>query len=326
MINNKKGFTLIELIAVIVILGILAVIAIPAINRYIETSKKETLIASLNSAAVSVKYDVASGGNNSSFEIGSYKYYYLSDIQTEKGKITSPFGEMVYAASYIVAYKQDEDESYNYDIQFRDNAKYCIELTSVDNLDVDTVQHYLGSSMYLPCNAGVKYKSYRYGEIVNFSGSDWYVAQPDTDSMTKIVMIKKDPLTNAELGDYAFDSTANQMSYYWGDDCHQDLYGYNDYYYSKCSSHYSYDGSKIKEFLEDVYLKTLKQDAVISIRLLNSRNYVDLIPTEDRKKNIWGTGSYGAMLYNKENGNPTYPCDIGYIYPVIEVYKNKIKD
>ena len=33
---NKKGFTLVELLAVIVILSIILVIAVPSVNRYIK--------------------------------------------------------------------------------------------------------------------------------------------------------------------------------------------------------------------------------------------------------------------------------------------------
>ena len=42
---NEKGFTLIELLAVIVILGVVMAIAIPSMNKVIDNSKKDTLIA-----------------------------------------------------------------------------------------------------------------------------------------------------------------------------------------------------------------------------------------------------------------------------------------
>ena len=41
---NKKGFTLVELLAVIVIMGILMMVAIPSISRVIESSRKDTFV------------------------------------------------------------------------------------------------------------------------------------------------------------------------------------------------------------------------------------------------------------------------------------------
>ena len=45
MKNNKKGFTLVELIVVLVILAILAALLIPALTGYIDKAKKKSIIA-----------------------------------------------------------------------------------------------------------------------------------------------------------------------------------------------------------------------------------------------------------------------------------------
>lgn len=47
MVKNKKGLTLVELLAVIVVLGIVAAIAVPAIGGVIEKSRKNADIATL---------------------------------------------------------------------------------------------------------------------------------------------------------------------------------------------------------------------------------------------------------------------------------------
>jgi prepilin-type N-terminal cleavage/methylation domain-containing protein len=44
-IMNKKGFTLIEVIAVIIIIGVLALVTVPAVARYITSSKNKTYIS-----------------------------------------------------------------------------------------------------------------------------------------------------------------------------------------------------------------------------------------------------------------------------------------
>ena len=49
MNNNKKGFTLVEIIVVLVILAILAAIAVPSVFGYVEEAKKEKYIAEAKS-------------------------------------------------------------------------------------------------------------------------------------------------------------------------------------------------------------------------------------------------------------------------------------
>ena len=87
--KNKKGFTLIELLAVIVIIGILMLIAIPAMSRYIENARKDSLItiakeyvnAVRNSWSADELLCGSSDQVSSSMDEGNY--YVLIDTTTE---------------------------------------------------------------------------------------------------------------------------------------------------------------------------------------------------------------------------------------------------
>ena len=62
MKNNKKGFTLIELLAVIVILALLVGVGILSITRYLNTSRKGTMVASAAEVVEAVRKDVLTKG------------------------------------------------------------------------------------------------------------------------------------------------------------------------------------------------------------------------------------------------------------------------
>ena len=60
MRKNKKGFTLVELLAVIIILGILVVFSIPLMMRYINYSKSKTYIQDANKLISVAEYKISS--------------------------------------------------------------------------------------------------------------------------------------------------------------------------------------------------------------------------------------------------------------------------
>lgn len=71
---NKKGFTLVELLAVIVIMALLVAVAIPAVTRYLETARKGTYYDNVQAAVGAVRNDITASivsKSNSIYYIGA---------------------------------------------------------------------------------------------------------------------------------------------------------------------------------------------------------------------------------------------------------------
>lgn len=76
--NNKKGFTLVELLAVIVILAIIAAIAVPIITNVLSSQREQANIQdALNIIHAAKLYDAENGVENGSGKDGGLS---LSDL------------------------------------------------------------------------------------------------------------------------------------------------------------------------------------------------------------------------------------------------------
>lgn len=77
MKNNKKGFTLVELIVVLVILAILAALLIPALTGYIDKAKEKSVIAETRQVVMATqtlvdeKYGTIDLGDSTDIAIGT---------------------------------------------------------------------------------------------------------------------------------------------------------------------------------------------------------------------------------------------------------------
>lgn len=104
--ENKKGFTLVELIVVLVILAILAALLIPALTGYIYKAKDKSITAETRQAVMAAqtlvdekyasdqKTEITVGSvDNSSVKIDDIKKLAevngeISDVQVKDGKVT----------------------------------------------------------------------------------------------------------------------------------------------------------------------------------------------------------------------------------------------
>ena len=129
---------------------------------------------------------------------------------------------------------------------------------------------------------------YSIGDIVEFAGSNWRVIKNSTSAEDYVTLMKETVLTNAELGEYAYNSTYDTMEYTWTDTCHWANRGYSNVSVG-CDNTNSYATSKIKEMLETRYLPTigsnnLKEVVGYKIRLITKEELIGNLGYDENHK------------------------------------------
>ncbi|MDR0875210.1 MAG: prepilin-type N-terminal cleavage/methylation domain-containing protein [Clostridiales Family XIII bacterium] len=106
-INNKKGFTLVEVIVVIVILAILAAIAIPALTGYIDKAneKKYISVVRTNMTAMQTLLSEEYGGHGSYDGWGTFG-------ESPSGKIHNGFVTGLNSDGTLTVQLRDTDSGY----------------------------------------------------------------------------------------------------------------------------------------------------------------------------------------------------------------------
>ena len=151
MFKNKKGFTLIELIAVVIILAILMMIAIPSITSVIEDSRKKGTISSLqafvNKARTDIslgldeieKYSFFNGDNKPVIEQNPDHLYFIpwACLEVQKGE-KSGYGAWTEETGVFVKFREDRDPLYL--VQFKDTTLHSLPMVTDAELDKNTAQ------------------------------------------------------------------------------------------------------------------------------------------------------------------------------------------
>jgi type IV pilus assembly protein PilA len=87
--NNKKGFTLVEIMIVVVIIGLLAAMAIPAFQKVRENSQNKTIVNNLRQLyAAAQQYFLEEGVDSVSSTdlVGTDTDKYIKSIQTVRNE------------------------------------------------------------------------------------------------------------------------------------------------------------------------------------------------------------------------------------------------
>ena len=114
---NKKGFTLVELLAVLVILGIIAIVCYPIVTRTINNSKTDLSVEQKNRIINAAKNYVAANA------IGDSECVTVSQLQSsgylESGAIKDPAGGGSLDGGIKITWS---DENNQYEYQYVDSC------------------------------------------------------------------------------------------------------------------------------------------------------------------------------------------------------------
>ena len=144
---NKKGFTLIELIAVVVIMAIIALIATPNIVNMMDRGKKEDYVADAKEiiTKATYMYKKDSVSNSSKFIKGTENDYYKYTIKLGDvdgiNDYTDPYGFVYNKTESYVKFKEPNTE-----LEELKEREIEIYLTSNDQADPNNDECYILSA------------------------------------------------------------------------------------------------------------------------------------------------------------------------------------
>ena len=177
--NNKKGFTLIEVLSVIIIIGILMIIAVPAVSKYIDRSNKASYASDVLAYVETIR---------SEYEMKEYGEYLSDDelmivpikyITLEKGDAgNSPYGAYDYSKSYVII--APERKGFQLYATVVDETGVGVIQKGSNELNRDAVQEDIGDSI-------LQYETYA-GEdsTLSFNGKTYkYMERRDMESLEK---------------------------------------------------------------------------------------------------------------------------------------------
>lgn len=144
--NNKKGFTLVEIIVVLVILAVLAAAAIPTMLGFVEDSKGKAEIANARAAyiacqSIATEMEAAGGGATTTFASTQYTIGKTSGSSVQ-GKLDQMLGTDLAGAKVTVKLNDPNKakvDSIEYTSVPKSKVAYKVTITSGSSSAVEKI-------------------------------------------------------------------------------------------------------------------------------------------------------------------------------------------
>ena len=190
--NNKKAFTLIELLAVIVVLAILSLIAVPMVLNTIRSARENSYKRSIEAYGRAVEYAVL-------------------DYKTAKANV---YNNKILLSDLDIDYEGNNVKCA--DLLISDDDLILIKCYVYEDNDsnaVSNIYHYKNRKLI------DRYDSYKAGDIVKLKGEDYNVLADTSSDEDTILLLKINPFTVDEINRYGIDKNGENHinQHYFGD-------------------------------------------------------------------------------------------------------------
>ncbi len=136
--KNRKGFTLIEVLAVILIIGVIMMIAVPNVANYIFGSRKSSFATNVHAYIETVRAEYEAREYGPLLDDDEIMFVPIQVVKLEKSDAgSSPFGEYDFDRSYIVIVP--ERNTYEYYANVKDVKNNGVIMRTYNVLDGDVV-------------------------------------------------------------------------------------------------------------------------------------------------------------------------------------------
>ena len=191
-VNNKKGFTLIEILAVIIIIGVLAGIGVVAVSGYIEDSRKSTFVILAEEYLNAAKSLKATDTLVQEPKNGEALLIPLKMLEIDKSKdFVTPYGNIDEKKSYAIIV--NENNSLTYYINFVDTKEHALLMQTYSGIKKENIKiGNINSPDHNQLKKGILVNTIKIKNVVyKLSSRDYKAVGADNNYVTDTILLEK---------------------------------------------------------------------------------------------------------------------------------------